>query len=189
MCGSQEQGPLTHHLLQAGPRTVQLVGWLQCERRAGLCNDAIANPPAFEHFAGCSFDHKKVKRCLFLLGCLPPNATGPVDTRASWMRMVAVHAGELTSRRRPRSDTHSGQLVPHAVISRPQAQAARNSYCSTHRCCQRHPRACDNSTRQNQGTKKEEDIGTSAPDKLTGRGSLNLHSRASNGPMDVQYPK
>ena len=65
LSGLQDQGPLTHTLLQrAKPGQVQLIPWLQCQARLADCQRASAKPAAFVHYAGCSFDRTRARECL-----------------------------------------------------------------------------------------------------------------------------
>eukprot|EP00966_Prymnesium_polylepis_P258055 5960796-Prymnesium_polylepis.1 len=63
--GSQEQGPLAHHLLTSAARFVRLVPWLQCEVRRGCHTpEHGARVPSFLHYSGCSFSTKRARKCL-----------------------------------------------------------------------------------------------------------------------------
>lgn len=78
MRGSQEQGPLTYHLIKSHRDRVQLVTWLQCEVSLG-CNEQMLRP-SFFHYSGCSFSTKRARKCLARY-C---DANASVD--ASWRR-------------------------------------------------------------------------------------------------------
>lgn len=62
LLGSQEQGPLTHHLVRYHRQQVQLVSWLQCEVLLGCNNSWFV--PSFLHYSGCSFSTKRARKCL-----------------------------------------------------------------------------------------------------------------------------
>ena len=65
LSGLQEQGPLTHMLLQnATAAKVRLVPWLQCQARLADCDRPASQPTAFVHYAGCTFDSMRAQECL-----------------------------------------------------------------------------------------------------------------------------
>lgn len=95
--GAQEQGPLTHHLLQrttAGSSSssnagaVRLVPWLQCEAidgERGCAQSWNTTTPGFYHYSGCGYDQARARRCLSTM--CPDRGSGQSVTRstaASW---------------------------------------------------------------------------------------------------------
>ena len=116
--GSQEQGPLAHHLMKSAPQLVRLVPWLQCEVRRGCSSGRIA--PSFLHYSGCSFSTKRARKCLARY-C---DANASLD--ASWPKRHRTGSGAVLERGHKQCAERPGccESHPRACV------AARNGVAS-----------------------------------------------------------
>ena len=125
--GSQEQGPLAHHLVKSAPHRVRMVPWLQCEVRRGCDGGHFA--PSFLHYAGCSFSTKRARKCLARY-C---DANASLD--ASWPKSRSQHRATAGG---------GGGASPFRLLraSGVTSEGRRRQCAERPGCCERHPRAC-----------------------------------------------